>query len=151
VFLVLSPEDQSVLQEIVRRRMRSLIQYVSDSVPWPNSDSEAAEAEFQKLAGEEQAAVAPIFQLLACEGKAPYIGSYASNFTSINFVTMAYILPLLLSEQPKAIAQLERDEIKLSDPKAREPLQRLLSVMRRHRDRLEAMKIEFVHPVAAAG
>ena len=39
---MLSQGDQTLLQNIVRRQMRSIMEYVSESLPWPNSDSETA-------------------------------------------------------------------------------------------------------------
>jgi TatD DNase family protein len=132
-----------LLQDIVRGRMRSLLQYISESFPWPNTDSEAAAAVFQALAGEERDAVAPLVQFLVNEGDSiPYCGAYPMQFTNMNFVSMAYIAPIVQSYLREAVVQLERDMSKLQNPHGGELVQSLIETLERHLQRLELLQTD---------
>jgi hypothetical protein len=149
---VLSTQDQSLLQDIVRRHLRSLAQYISDSFPWPNGDSTVPEAVFQSLAGEERDALAPLIGLLTRSGAPlPYLGSYPMAFTSMNFVSLVHMVPILQEHDRQAAALLQRDIARLRDPEARELAGGLLETVQRHVQRLDSLRAALAQPITAAG
>jgi hypothetical protein len=140
-----------LVQGIVRRQMRSLAQYVSDSFPWPNGDSTVSEAVFQSLAGEERDVVAPLIGLLTRDGAPmPYFGSYPMSFTSSNFVSLASMLPVLQAYDRQAVMQLEQDIAQLKDAEARDLAGGLLEMLKRHIQRLESIRSSLTDPAASA-
>jgi hypothetical protein len=129
-----------------------LAQYISDSFPWPTGDSNVPEAVFQSLAGEERDALAPIIGLLTSSGLPfPYLGSYPMAFTSMNFVSLVHMVPILQEHDRQAAALLERDIARLHDPEARELAGGLLETMQRHIQRLDSLAALLAQPIAAAG
>ena len=147
---MLIAEDQLLVQAIVRRHMRSLAQYVSDSFPWPNGDSSVSEAVFQSLAGEERDALAPLLSLLNRAGApAPYLGSYPMAFTSSNFVSLAHMVPELKAHDRQAAKQLEQDIARLKDAEARDLAGGLLEMLKRHIQRLDSIQASLAEPSGA--
>jgi hypothetical protein len=68
-------------------------------------------------------------------------------FTTLNFVSLDYLLPRLAEDGRRAVAALERDRAALTDADARAELDRLLDQKRRHLKTLEALATA---PAAAA-
>ena len=100
-----------LLRSVIRREGRSLLQYVSEAFPWTTPAS--------PIAGEASAAWPPrsatpsraLMRFLRRQhATPPYLGAFPMGFTTINFVSLDHLLPLLVDEQrPRAIADLERD------------------------------------------
>ena len=102
------------------------------------------------MAEEERTALAPLVDFLAREGRSvPYLGSFPMSFTSINFVSMAHVLPILQSQQRKAIAEVERDLAKVHAAEAQSLIARLLDTLRSHVERLELLKSLFTSTAKA--
>jgi hypothetical protein len=68
-------------------------------------------------------------------------------FTTMNFVSIDYLLPRLAEEGHRSIDALQRDRGALTEAGARAELDRFLDLKRRHLKTLEALAAA---PVAAA-
>ena len=57
--------DLSLLENLVRRESRSLLQYASDSFPWITAEEQEPLAQLQTMVSEEAQAAAGVAQFLA--------------------------------------------------------------------------------------
>jgi rubrerythrin len=139
----------TVLQDIIRRESRSLLQYVSEAFPWITAEEQAALAQFQKLAEEQRTGLTALTRYLTREHQPlPYIGPYPDWFTTINYVSWEYLLPHLVSHERESLTHLEHSLAELSDATARERVQTLVDMKRRHLQTLEALAA--AHPQTAS-
>jgi hypothetical protein len=139
-------DDRSltILQNLVRRESRSALQYVSESFPWITADEREALAQFQRLAEEERETVAGIGRFLArVRAVLPYLGTYPESFTSINFVALEHLLPVLVKAERQSLADTERELMALSDADARTLVDNVVAMKRRHLQVLETMAATF--------
>jgi hypothetical protein len=137
---VIDARTYAVLQDIVRRESRSLLQYVGDAFPWTTPEARGTLTQLQKLVAEERQATDDISRFLFRHHLTPpYLGSYPSDFTTINFVSLEHLLPLLTDAERRAVANLERDLSSIGDPVARGLVQKLLDMKRQHLKALDAL------------
>jgi hypothetical protein len=145
---MLDDRTARVLDAVVRRESRSLLQYVAEAFPWTTPAEQAALARLQRLIAEERAAVARVADFLQRRRHvAPYLGPYPMVFTNLNFVSLDHLLPVLAEHQQRALAELDRDLAAVTDPGARAVLEKLCAVKREH---LAALKTLTDAPAAAA-
>jgi hypothetical protein len=131
---------QTLLQDILRRESRSVFRYVAEAFPWINSSEEKALSELQGLLAAERQAVVELGQFLVRRHvPLPFIPSYPANFTTINFLALDYVLPLLVERERQSIADLERDLACLKDPAARAEVEKLLAVKLKHLPAYQAL------------
>jgi hypothetical protein len=131
---------EPLLQTVIRREGRSLLQYVGESFPWTTPEHQALLGELRQLTAEENEAVAGLARFLRKRRLTPpYLGAYPMNFTSYGFVSLEYMLPLLVENQRRAIAELERDLDRLHDDAARAELRKVLEMKQRHLKQLEGL------------
>jgi hypothetical protein len=137
---VIQPRDAALLETVIRREGRSLLQYVSESFPWTKAGADQALTQVRDLASEERDGVAALSKFLTRRRHtAPYLGPYPMGFTTMNFVSLEYLLPRLTEEQRKAVATLERDRAALTDAEAKAEVAKLIEMKRRHLKELEAL------------
>ena len=137
---MIDSHTQIVLQDILRRESRSVLRYVSEAFPWINSTEEKSLAALQRLIAAERDAVVRLGQFLVRHRVTlPFLPSYPASFTTINFLALDYVLPLLVEHERHSIADLERDLTALKDQFARAEVEKLLAVKQRHLPELEAL------------
>jgi hypothetical protein len=137
---VIDPHTQTLLQDILRRESRSVLMYVAEAYPWTTSTQTEALAALQQLIAEEREAVASLGRFLVRQHvPLPFLPSYPSHFTTINFLALDFILPRLLEHERRSLADFERGVPSLKDPAARTEVEKLLAVKRRHLPRLEEL------------
>jgi hypothetical protein len=146
---VLDLRTQALLQDVIRRQTRSLLQYVSDAFPWTAPEEQGEVEVIRGLVVEERAAASDLARFLQRQHVGvPYAGSYPQRFTTINFVSLDYLLPLLVKHEREALAALEQEAQQLEHPEARALLDRLLTIKRRHVTTLEDLAAK-ARPAAA--
>jgi hypothetical protein len=130
---VIDPRTCAVLQEIMKRESRSLLQYVAEAYPWTTPEEQAAQAQLQQIIGEEREGAAEIGHFLTRHRLAlPYFGAYPAEFTNANFIALDYLLPRLAADEHRAIAALEQELSGLQDAEARALGQKILDKKRQH-------------------
>src|SRR5439155_21841974 len=109
-------------------------------------------ARLDKLAAEERDAVARLLLFLQRHHAMPaYLGSFPLSFTTVNFVTLEYLRPLLAQHARQEVAHLEEDLRQAIDPAARELRKDLLALKKRHLSELESFKpLADVHEFSTA-
>jgi hypothetical protein len=131
---------QAMLQDIVRRASRSMLQYVGESYPWAGDGEADLLGKVQRIIAEEEEAIEGLAAFLRKKRIGiPYLGPYPQNFTNINYVSLDYLMPLLLAWQRQWVEILEKDAAQIQDAEARAEVEKLLSVARRHLDDLEKL------------
>jgi hypothetical protein len=132
--------SHAVLQDIIRRESRSLLHYVQDSFPWTTPGENAAWDHLRQLIDEENRALGDMVRyLIRQHATPPYLGSYPSDFTTLNYVSLEYLLPRLTADERQAVARLEADLAGMADPEARNHVQKHLEIKRRQLKMLEGM------------
>jgi hypothetical protein len=146
---VIDAPTQTLLQQVLRRESRSVLSYVGDAFPWTTSRGSQALETLHQLITEDRQTVAALGQLLTRQRiPLPWIGSYPAGFTTINFIALDYLVPRLVTAQREAIADLEQDLRAVTSAEAREPLENLLAVKRRHLEILETLAPPHPHKAA---
>lgn len=96
-----------LLQRLIAMGSTSLLQYVCESVPY---STDAAHADFDRVqtaAAEERDAIARLTRFLQKRHeRLTKTGSYPSHFTTINFVSLNYLLPKLVAEHQREVAEI---------------------------------------------
>jgi hypothetical protein len=140
--------DAAVLEAVIRREGRSLLQYVSESFPWTTSVGDTTPDKVRDLAREERDALAVLTKFLARRRHTiPYLGAFPMAFTTMNFVALDYLLPRLAEDGRRAIDALQRDRSALAEADTRAQLDKFIELKQRHLKALEALTTA---PAAAA-
>jgi hypothetical protein len=137
---MLDATTQTRLQELLRRESRSFLLYIGDSFPWATADEKEALVQLQALIEEERKALAGLAKFLARRRiPLPYLGSYPVAFTTLNFVSLDHLLPMLIDDERRAVADLEGDLAGFTDPDCRQEVQKFLDMKRQHVKVLETL------------
>lgn len=111
----------------------SLLQYVSESFPWSARNAASAIDAVVALAHEEGDAVAKLSRWLQKQHvRQPAHGAYPSHFTTMNFVAIDYLLPRLIAENERELAEVERIASRAEDDEDHQVVQGFLEMKRRH-------------------
>jgi hypothetical protein len=138
--------DTARLEAAVRREGRSLLQYVSEAYPWTKTAGDTTPDKVRDLAREEREALAVLTKFLARRRHTvPYLGAFPMAFTTMNFVSLDYLLPRLVESARQSIAALERDRAALADADAKAELDKLIELKQQHLKALEALTTAPVH------
>jgi len=130
---VIDVQSLALLQGIVRRESRSLLQYIHDSFPWTSAGEESALTQIRQCAEEERESAAVLVRWLARRRQiVPTLGPYPSGFTTINYASLDYILPKLAAEEREGLANLEKDLALITDADARALVSALIDKKRQH-------------------
>lgn len=130
----------ALLQKIIRRESRSLLQFVGESFPWTSPGERAALAKLQEMIEAERQGTAALGRLLNRQRlPLPTLGAYPQSFTNINYVSLDFLLPLLIDNLRRSIGDLEHDLASLYDTEARAEVRNILDMKRKHLQELEKM------------
>ncbi len=130
----------TLLQEIVRRESLSLLSYVGDAFPWTAKGGDAALAQLRHIVAEHKQGVIALGKLLTRHRlPRPFTGSFPSSFTTINFLSLNYILARLIESERSSLPSLEAEVAQVSDAEIRTALEQFLAGKRDHLTRLEAL------------
>jgi hypothetical protein len=143
---VIPAPDAARLEAAVRREGRSLLQYVSEAYPWTKAAGDATADKVRDLAREERDALTVLTKFLSRRRHTvPYLGAFPMSFTTMNFVSLDYLLPRLTESARQSVAALERDRAALTDADAKAELDRLIELKRTHLKALEALTTAPAH------
>ncbi len=132
--------DQELLQQVVRREGRSFLQYIGNAFPWAPPAQEGEVTAVRTMADEEQNELTDLVQFMVKNRiTPPYLGAYPTTFTSMNFTSIDFLLPVLIQAEHDGIKALEADIARLMDLDARGELAALLDAKKRHLDDLTAL------------
>jgi hypothetical protein len=125
--------ETAVLQNVVRKEGRSLLQYVGESFPWTTAQNHhVLPVLFEMVKEEQQGVTAVVAYLLKQRKRPPYLGAYPMSFTTINFMSLDFLLPYLIDFEKRRIADLENNFIMVTEDEPKHILKSLLDVKKRH-------------------
>ncbi|MCE9530377.1 MAG: hypothetical protein K8T89_04485 [Planctomycetes bacterium] len=126
-------KTQERLREIFRRENRSFLQYIHQASPWSSDGDRGLVEKVNQLATEELEALEKFATWIdAKQVPLPYLGAFPTNFTSYNFVAIRKLLPPLILEQRKELADLEADALAMPDAEVQKQLASILELNRKH-------------------
>lgn len=126
---------QQLLRSLVRKEGRSLLQYVAESFPWTKPEDQGLVRRVLALAHVEGALLARLIRLLLkLRIGAPPLGAYPQSFTTINFMSLDFLLPLLREDQKARIADIEMLMTQFPEGEVRSLLLELAHEKRKHLD-----------------
>lgn len=136
---MIDAQTETYMQEILHRESRSLLSYAAEAYPWTTSQGGEVLDFLQQLIAEEKEALAHLGRFLVRRRiPLPYLGSYPTAFTTMNFIALEWLLPRLVAEQHRSLANLEAELHGIHDADARAVVEKLLAVKRRHLPALES-------------
>ncbi len=130
---MIDAHSHAVLVDLIRRQGRSLLQYIRDCYPWTTPAEHQALERIQRVIQKEEDSVFGLLRFLRQRKVSPpYLGVYPGSFTTINFVSLKHLEPLLVDYERRGIADLEKQLPKIPDPEVRRLLDDVLALKRRH-------------------
>jgi hypothetical protein len=137
---VIDPQTLACLHEIIRRESLSVLIYVGQAYPWTTAKNNAALTDLKRIIDEEREAINAQGVFLARRrATVPWIGSFPSSFTTINFLALDHILGRLIEYEKQSIPWLEKELHGITDADARTKVQALLDLKRQHLRELELL------------
>ncbi|MGD9856553.1 MAG: hypothetical protein AB7U20_16520 [Planctomycetaceae bacterium] len=119
---------------------RSLLQYVCESWPWSASGSEGIGLTLDRLAAEQRQDVGILVRLLASRGEIVDFGTYPTEYTSLHYVAVDYLLDKLVQNQEVIVRAGDHlAKASESDPEFAELLRRIASNQHRRLDELRQL------------
>ena len=123
----------TLIHRLISMGSSSLLQYVSESFPWSADPTHIALARVVTIAHSERDAVTRLTRLLQKKHLSlPPFGSYPSHFTTMNFVSLDYLLPKLIAEHEKETSEIEARLHLSDDEEIRKLAQGYLDLKRGH-------------------
>jgi hypothetical protein len=140
--IVIDARTRTLLQQTFRRESLSMLRYIGEAFPWTVAAGHPALERVAEIVAEDRAATEALGRFLFRRRIPPsFSGAYPSGFTTMNFLSLEYLLPRLVDTQRKAVADLECDVAAVTDADAKVELEKLLAVKRFHLQELEGLKV----------
>ena len=134
--------DLRLVHRLVQLDSTSLLQYVSEADLWSNGDARASVDRVAALAREERdEAVRLTRSLQRRHLMVPKVGSYPSHFTTINYVTVDYVLPKLTAELRRYLIELQSFLPLVSDEQVHGWIQDSIAMRERHLQSLSELTV----------
>ena len=93
------------VNDLVIDLSHSLLQYAADTGVW--SDSEASRQTLEKAAAQQRRDVGRLIDLLTERGWPIDSGTYPTDFTDLQFLSLEYLLPRIIEDQQGLVEELE--------------------------------------------
>jgi hypothetical protein len=137
---MMDPQTTARLHDLVRRESLSVLMYVDEAYPWTTARDSAALPKLKGLIAEEKKALTALGRFLV-RRRVPLaaLGSFPTGFTTINFLALEHLIPRLVDQERRSIADLEGDLKAIADADARARVEQLLAVKRKNLPLLEAL------------
>jgi hypothetical protein len=104
----MSGPPHSQLHGLIRKEAHSLLQYLSDAYPWTPANDVARRDAILACARREQEGIGALVRYCVRHQLGyPSFGAYPEHFMDLNFVSLDSLMPTLLAQQKKRIAELE--------------------------------------------
>lgn len=84
---------------------RSLLQYVGESWPWTGYDEAEEQAAIDALVAEQKVSVQALTELLSERGHFIEPGTYPTEYTSLHYVALDYLLSQLVDDQRELVEE----------------------------------------------
>ncbi|MFG0333966.1 MAG: hypothetical protein ACF8TS_11440 [Maioricimonas sp. JB049] len=96
------------LNELLILIGRNLLQYLGESWPWVGDDAVALGQSIQQQVQDQQEEIAQIVDLLDRRYHPIEFGAFPTEYTSLHYVAIDYLLDQLVAEQQSLVAEVSR-------------------------------------------
>jgi hypothetical protein len=143
---------QSTLDRVYRREALSFLQYVRQTTPYAGPADRPLAGRLREMAATEADALERFADWLEdWHMTRPQPGAFPSAFTNYNFVAVRKLLPGIVTDHARALAELERDLATLPPGGVRDQVEGLAAMKRMHLTELEKVgQNGQVRPTSAA-
>ena len=132
-------DSVDLLNGLLARLGRGLVQYAVDCWPWTNGADDAELHALEQIAKRQHHFVARIVDLISQRGGVPDFGVFA-DLSDLNYVSLDYLLGKVIADEQGLAAQVETAQAALrGDAEAAAMVGELLSAEREHLARLRDM------------
>jgi hypothetical protein len=138
----LAPESLAILTRVLLRDSSSLLQYLRGSGSWVDARALAAAYRMEQLAEAEDRAVQVVADILRRAKIPPAPPHFVQKYSSLNYLGLDHLLPILLSEHRTLLLEQEKD-VAMLDLALRQKLQPMLEMKRKSIAELEKMCAEY--------
>jgi len=135
----MNPETAQALKRIFARETTSLLQYLREAWPWTSAGEQDTVERLKQIIAEEQQAARGIADFLARRRISVEPGRLPEEFTATNYLALDHLLPRLVANEQSAIAELEQDLGRLTEPEAQAVVRPILDLKRGHLRQLERL------------
>jgi len=123
-----SQDSTRILNDLLNRISRSLLQYVGESSTWTGPRDAARGEAFQALVRRQQFAAERIAGLLTERRAAVVLSNYPREQSALHFVTLDFVRPRLIEDEQTLISMLKSAVQALcGDPEAVRLVEQLLA------------------------
>lgn len=130
---------------------RSLLQYAGESWPWTSEDEAGERETVQRLVAEQRETVLQLATLLDERAHRITYGQYPSDYTSLHYVALDYLLDQLAAQQQSLAEELSATAAELAgDEPARAAVAAAAEQAAQHQRELEGLIAQRNSPTAAA-
>ncbi len=99
--------SRSQINDLLIQISRSLLQYVSEIWPWSAADAEETRRTLDRLAADQRESAAALVRLLDDRGEVIDFGTYPTEYTSLHYVAVDFLLDQLVENQDSIVAACE--------------------------------------------
>jgi hypothetical protein len=143
-----------LLNRLVARVYRCLLQYTVECWPWTTSSESSDEKSpeqktIEEMAARQQEFVARLADLLSRRGVVPDFGNYPDN-SELHYVALDYLIGKLIADEERLVAELESSrEAFRNDPPAATLIVELLAAEKENLARLRDLATKAITAVPA--
>ncbi len=99
--------SSSLINDLLIQISRSLLQYVSEIWPWSAADAEETRRTLDRLAAEQRDSAAALVRFLDGRREVIDFGTYPTEYTSLHYVAVDFLLGQLVENQSSVVAGCE--------------------------------------------
>ncbi len=137
----MAQSSSEFLKATFRKESRSLLQYVSEAYPWTLHPESAPLRTVLHFAKSELVALAQLGKaMMKARMGLPLPGAYPQSFTTLNFIALDFLGPMLVADQKRCLAELDEGLNWLPPGDTRHALEHLVDLKRKHLEKLESMQ-----------
>lgn len=140
------------LNDLLIAMSRSLLQYTGEASPWAPSTDDAFTEQLQALVRQQQSQIARLASLLSQRMDYFDVGTYPTDYTDLQYLSLSYLLARLIRDQEAVLAKLRATAAECgSDAEARDLLQQLEVGVSQTLDSLKSLAAKDAEKRVAAG
>lgn len=148
---MLDAQTTAIIHKHIARTNRSLLEYIVESYPWLRDGEEKAWSAIQQMLDRERKSAVALGRFLVKNHVGPpYLGAYPLHFTTMNYIALDRVFPLLIAHQRVEIEELERDIAAIQNSEAKALLEAMLRTKRENLETMQRILKEITEPESAA-
>lgn len=141
--------SNSLLNDLLVRLYRSLLQYTIECWPWTDAGQSAEQHAIEELAAKQREQVSRLVDVLDHRGQPIDYGNYP-DWSFLHYVSLDYLLGKLIEDQTGLLAEVKRIRAALTaDAEAVELASEVVVSEERHLARLKELAVERKQAVPA--